>query len=55
MEIMTIKVINIIEHEDGSATYELDMSEEAQRLLIEKGFITLLEEMIDNSTAENIK
>ena len=54
---MTIKVIKIIEHEDGSATYELDMCEEAQRLLIEKGFITLLEEMIenDNSTAENSK
>ncbi len=55
MEIMTIKVIDIIEHEDGSATYELDMCEEAQRLLIEKGFITLLEEMIDSSTAQDSK
>ena len=52
-----MKVKEIIENKDGSATMILDINDEELRLLVEKAVITLLEEMIenDNSTAENSK
>ena len=42
-----IKVLEIIENNDGSANLIIDIDSETQRLLIEKGFVTLLEEMIE--------
>ena len=38
-----IKVVEMIEHEDGSATVHLDMCTQAQAMLMEAGLITLLE------------
>jgi len=55
MEMVNIKIVEIIEHEDGSATCELDICDEAQQLLIEKGFIAILEEIVDKSTAQDSK
>lgn len=41
------------EHEDGSATVVLkDIEPEMMRLLIEKGFITLLKEYLDKEEKE---
>jgi len=37
-----IKVVEMIEHEDGSATMHLDMCTQAQAMLIEAGLISLL-------------
>jgi hypothetical protein len=44
-----IKVLEIIENNDGSANLIIDIDSEVQRLLIEKGFVTLLEEMIEGN------
>ena len=44
-----IKVLEIIENNDGSANLIIDIDSETQRLLIEKGFVTLLEEMIERN------
>ena len=43
---VTVEVIKIDEQEDGSAIVQLDMSDEALRLILEKGFIDILTEMI---------
>ena len=42
-----MKVLDIKENEDGSATIELDMSEEENRQLIEYAVINLLKEYIE--------
>jgi len=42
-----MKVINITEHEDGSAILNLDLSTEETRLLVEKGMQVLLAEMLE--------
>lgn len=42
-----IKVIAIEENEDGSANVELEMNHDAKSLLIEIGFIELLERHIE--------
>jgi len=48
---MIVKTIE--EHEDGSATVVLENIEpEMMRLLIEKGFITLLKEYLDKEEKE---
>ena len=44
-----IKVLEIIENNDGLANLIIDIDSEVQRLLIEKGFVTLLEEMIEGN------
>ena len=46
---LKIKVLEIIENNDGSANLIIDIDSEVQRLLIEKGFVTLLEEMIEGN------
>jgi len=43
-----IKVLNIDEQNDGSAIVEIEASQEYIRLLIEKGFVSLLKEYIDS-------
>ena len=45
-------ITNIHEHEDGSATAFLDLNQEEQKLLIEKGFTTILEEYIQSQNKE---
>ena len=42
-----MKVVDFKENEDGSASVELDMSEEEKSLLIEAGFIQLLKNSIE--------
>ena len=46
---LKIKVLEIIENNDGSANLIIDIDSETQRLLIEKGFVTLLEELIEGN------
>jgi len=47
-----IKVVEMIEHEDGSATMHLDMCTQAQAMLIEAGLISLLKKHIDEMDAD---
>ena len=42
-----IKVSDMVEHEDGSATFKIDTTTEATRLLVEMGLVSLLEKAID--------
>ena len=42
-----IEILNTIEHEDGSATIILEMSDEENRLLIEYAVVNLLKEYIE--------
>lgn len=34
-----MKVIDEVEHEDGSATYTFDMTEEERRIMVEQGIL----------------
>ena len=47
-----IGVSNMVEHEDGSATFQIDTTPEATRLLVEMGLISLLEKAIDKENEE---
>ena len=47
----TIKIIDMIEHEDGSATVTLDITQRTAKTLLEIGFLKLLEDHIKE--AEN--
>ena len=40
-------MLEIIENNDGSANLIIDIDSEVQRILIEKGFVTLMEELIE--------
>jgi hypothetical protein len=42
-----IKVAELEENEDGSATLELEMSEDTKTLLIEAGLISLIRKYLD--------
>lgn len=42
-----IKVVELEENEDGSATLELEMSEDTKTLLIEAGLISLIRKYLD--------
>ena len=44
-----IKVMDIVEHEDGSATIHLEMDSEAKSLLIEAGIVNLLQQYLENT------
>jgi len=50
---MTIDVISIDEHEDGSATLQVDMDEETKDLLINIGFETLIRKALEHETSSN--
>jgi len=47
-----IGVSNMVEHEDGSATFQIDTTPEATRLLVEIGLVSLLEKAIDKENEE---
>ena len=47
-----IKVGDMVEHEDGSATFQIDTTPEATRLLVEIGLVSLLEKAIDKENEE---
>ena len=47
-----ITVSNLQEHEDGSATMDIETSPEATRLLVEVGLTALLEKVIDKDNDE---
>jgi len=42
-----IKVVELEENEDGSATLEIEMSEDTKTLLIEAGLISLIRKYLD--------
>ena len=51
-DISLITVSNLQEHEDGSATMDIETSPEATRLLVEVGLTALLEKAIDEENKE---
>ena len=51
-DISLITVSNLQEHEDGSATMDIETSPEATRLLVEVGLTALLEKAIDKENDE---
>ena len=44
-----IKVIEVIEHEDGSATVTMDLSYEVAALVMEAGFHAMLGRLVDET------
>lgn len=51
---MMVEIVELIEHPDGSATVKLDLDEKAQMLLIEAGFIKVLEDKIKNDRQQKL-
>lgn len=47
-----IGVSDMVEHEDGSATFQIDTTPEATRLLVEIGLVSLLEKAIDKENKD---
>jgi len=47
-----ITVGDLVEHEDGSATMQIDTTPEATRLLVEIGLVSLLEKALDEKNTE---
>jgi len=47
-----IKVSGMVEHEDGSATFQIETTPEATRLLVEIGLVSLLEKATDKNNKE---
>jgi len=47
-----ITVSDMVEHEDGSATFKIDTTTEATRLLVEMGLVSLLEKAIDENNED---
>ena len=47
-----IGVSNMVEHEDGSATFQIDTTPEATRLLVEIGLTSLLEKALDKENED---
>jgi len=45
-------VHEVVEHEDGSATVQLDLGANAVRTLLQVGFITIIKKGIRNSEGE---
>ena len=43
MSLPVIEVVNIVDNEDGSANVELELDTEATRLLMQEGFISILD------------
>jgi hypothetical protein len=50
---MTIEVVSIEEHEDGSAILQVDMDEETKDLLINVGFETLIRKALEHEIRSN--
>lgn len=49
-----MKVIDEVEHEDGSATYTFDMTEEERRMCVEAGIVWMLVAGITGATPESV-
>ena len=47
MSLPVIEVVNIVENEDGTANVELELDAEATRLLMQEGFISILQTHIE--------
>ena len=52
-DVVKINVVDMIEHEDGSATMQLEMCTQAQAMLIEAGIISLLKNYIEEMKSES--
>lgn len=50
--IYAIEVVEVEDHEDGSATLQLNMSSDTQQLLIEAGLISLIKKYLDEKDIE---
>lgn len=50
--IYDIEVVEIEDHEDGSATLQLNMSSDTQQILIEAGLISLIKKYLDERDIE---
>ncbi len=50
---MRIELLNLIENEDGSADIEVDVDEEAKKLLLQLGLETLILRAIDKYKEES--
>jgi hypothetical protein len=44
-----MKVLNVVEQEDGSAIIQVDLSAEETRLLLERAIVDLLKETLEHS------
>ena len=51
-DVFDIKVIEVVENEDGSAQMELDLDSKAVHLLLDIGLTRLLEEHLENKKDE---
>jgi hypothetical protein len=47
---MKIEVIEVIEHEDGSARLTVDYEEEGKQLLLEQGLMAIIGKYLDERT-----
>ena len=47
-----INITDMVEHEDGSATFSIDTSPEATAFLVGEGFRSVLEKAVDASNTE---
>jgi hypothetical protein len=52
MQDFSIKVLDVVENEDGSAIVTIDMDDNARNALIEQGFISILKAAIAATKAE---
>lgn len=50
----TIKVVNITDHEDGSATVVVDLDTESTKLVMQVGLRKLLEDHIKDTLDSNL-
>ena len=47
-----IVVSNLVEHEDGSATMQIDTTREATEFLVQEGLVSVLEKAIDKENED---
>lgn len=53
MSLPVIEVVNIVENEDGTANVELELDTEAVRLLLQEGFISIMQTHIEEQERKN--
>jgi len=46
---MKITISELVEHEDGSATYKVDTDREATELLVQEGLISIIKKELENN------
>ena len=51
---MKIEVSNYVEHEDGSASFQLDTDDEATKALVQEGFTSLIKKAIEEQEGYSI-